>query len=202
MIIKIKKGNHFSNKRFPFPFIGKSMQRFVVFNQTAIYKTNDPVNMHDVNKLFGFAEVSLWKLIAVFFKGIFGGGIFEEVHHINSARTGFSRPDGRLWLSAYCYANRVREVKPICPLEICTGVMPIIKCEGKYYFFYVETTKGLVMMKMNRGVDHKRAYGFKLNTYFGGDETAPHDILIFMKRKKTSKVPKSFRPLRILSPSL
>jgi len=189
MIVTIKKGNHFSNKRFPLPFLGKSMKRYVAFNQSAVYRTENPVNMYDVNKLFGFAEVTIFKLIQVFFKGLFGGGIFEEVHHWNSARVGFSRPDGRLWYVAYCYANGVRQDKLICPVELFQLTCPVIQCAGPEYHFLA----GEVLVKMNRGNSSSWARGFKLNAYFGGDETAPNDIEIFIKRSRPRVLPPAFQ---------
>lgn len=198
MIVTIKKGEHFSNKRFPFPFSGDEMVRYITFNETSEYKTVNKSNMDDVNKLVGFAEVGFLKLIAVFIKGIFGGGIFEDVHHFNSARIGFSRPnpDNKLWFTAYCYAGGVRQVELICEVDQRYEYKALILVGAYKYEFMVLSNNGFSTVGMTRGLSTKKASGFKLNAYMGGDEPASREVNISIRKSTNRELPKEFRPIK------
>lgn len=73
----IKKGAH-SSKPDPFTFTKKSSVRFsAVFDSSCIYKTVDPSNQADINKLYGFSDCG-------------------EHHLTNSARIGWR------WSTIHC----------------------------------------------------------------------------------------------------
>lgn len=135
--------------------------RFVVkFDSTAIYNTIDPDNQYDVNKLYGFSDN-------------------DASHHEFSARIGWRWSEGTLQLFAYVYNNGVFDFKPISEISIGAEHECSIKVAGSEYIFSVDgrTTT------MPRASTGDTAKGYKLFPYFGGDETAPHEIHIWIKEK-------------------
>lgn len=132
---------------------------FIVrFDSSAIYQTVDPANQHDINKLYGFADNS-------------------EHHHQYSARYGWRWSDGALRLFAYTYNNGVRQAKELTIVSIGKEINCSIKVLGNAYEF---TTDGetVTMPRLSKTATAK---GYQLYPYFGGDETAPHDIAVFIK---------------------
>lgn len=159
---RIKKGRHRTNK----PKIGlhwkkKRLAYEVVFNRDCRYETEKKENQLDINKLFGIS---------------FG------FHHKNSARFGWrDNGEGKIDILAYVYRNgeRVKESEGIYieTIEV-----------GKSYIMDISVTSGLYMFTITKGkkmigatiIEHGKLppLGYYLNPYFGGDETAPHDMII------------------------
>jgi hypothetical protein len=124
------------------------------FDSSAIYQTIDPVNQYDINKLYGFSE-----------------GLD---HQYNSARIGWAWVEGALRLYAYVYNKGVRLSQEICPVSIGTDINCSISLSGTTYLFNVNGNE----VTLSRGSTTTTASGYQLYPYFGGDEVAPHDILI------------------------
>ena len=151
----IKKGNHSSSGIHSGLFISGELSIKVKFNKSAIYTSKLPANQWAVNKLFGFSDC------------------FNH-HHTNSARFGWRYLNSKLELMAYNYVKKQRWEEKIGDLKMDEWQAMKIKMDGSNYLF----TFGGKTLKMPRGCSSKRANGYKLYPYFGGQETAPHDITI------------------------
>jgi hypothetical protein len=154
----IKAGDHFSDHEAIVLFQGNVLDFKVRFDSSAIYTTLQPSNQADINKLYGFSDNN-------------------GQHHEFSARFGWRYYDSKLSLHAYLYNNGIRESKEIATIQIgkeyrCT----IVSDKEKYYF----VVNGVTTIMMRKATIPKPE-GYKLFPYFGGDETAPHDIRIFIK---------------------
>ncbi|MEI6947376.1 hypothetical protein V9K67_09310 [Paraflavisolibacter sp. H34] len=153
----IKAGQHYCDKN-SFKPVTLAEQKFSVrFDSSGIYKTIDPVNQYDINKLYGFSE-----------------GLN---HEYNSARIGWSWTNGAMRLYAYSYKNSVRQSKEITAVPLNQEIACSIKVSGYNYIF---TVNG-VSVTLSRAKNTATASGYQLFPYFGGDEAAPHDVFIQIK---------------------
>lgn len=156
----IRKGNHFSDQG-TYTTTELSELRFLVkFDSTAIYTATIPDNQYDINKLYGFADNS-------------------GHHHQFSARIGWRWSDGALRLFGYIYNNGIVSYKELTAISIGPEQDCSIKVTDTSYVFTVNG-KTTIMPRAGTGAIAK---GYKLFPYFGGDETAPHDIHIRIKEK-------------------
>jgi hypothetical protein len=157
---RILKGQHYSEQS-AYVLIEQEELRFQVrFDSTAIYNTKDPANQDDINKLYGFSDN-------------------DALHHQYSARIGWRWSDGALRLFAYVYNNTVVSYEELGVISIGADHTCSIKIIGDYYIFSVNGAS----KTMPRQSATINAQGYKLFPYFGGDETAPHDIGIWIKEK-------------------
>jgi hypothetical protein len=147
----IESGDHKSSSTLE--YTRKKQFTFgVLFDSSAIYKTVDPVNQWDVNKLIGVSD----------------GGL----HQKNSARFGWRWLNNKLELIAYTHLNGNFYFEKITDLEI-----------GKVYDCYLFMGDDYTFI-CNGEVVHMTRWrndfsnNYYLWPYFGGDETAPHDIKI------------------------
>jgi hypothetical protein len=128
------------------------------FDSTAIYSCINPENQLDINKLYGFADNN-------------------STHQQYSARFGWRWSDNALRLFAYVYNAGVRSSKELGTVAIGSENNCSIKVtQGNYVF----TLNGVVD-SLPRSATSVKAGGYKLYPYFGGDETAPHNIYIWIK---------------------
>lgn len=130
----------------------------VKFDSSAIYTNADPVNQLDINKLFGFADNNAF-------------------HQQFSARFGWRWSDNALRLFAYTYNVGVRDTKELGTVIIGTENSCSIKVTPSSYIY---TLNGLTD-SLPRLSTTPKAEGYKLYPYFGGDETAPHPVYIYIK---------------------
>ncbi len=165
MIHTIKKGNHYSRIPFPVLHFGDTMEYTVTFDESCRYITKDPNNQTDANKLFGFTD------------GLSG------VHN-NSARFGwhYDHYKDMIILHKYCYIDG-----KLINTEIGLGAfyseirigMPvrlkIVNWTTRYEFSVYGMSVYVTKFKKVSPVS------FKCFPYFGGDETARHDIFIKME---------------------
>lgn len=150
-IFKIKEGDHKSSNSLE--FTNKSSWDFKFqFDSSSIYKTIDPINQWDVNKLIGISD----------------GGL----HQKNSARFGWRWFDGKLELMAYTHYRGNFEFQKITDIEIGKEYIGTIQY-GEEYIFICNGVS--VFMRRDRNIHTNNYY---LWPYFGGDEVAPHDIKI------------------------
>lgn len=132
---------------------------FVVkFDSSAIYYTKDRVNQYDINKLYGFSDNN-------------------TEHHQYSARFGWRWSDGALRLFAYVYNEGKVTSKELGVAAIGAEIACNIKVEGSQYIFTVND-KSETMSRLSKTTSAK---GYLLYPYFGGDETAPHEVRIWIK---------------------
>ncbi len=153
----IAAGDHFCDKTVIRPITITQMLFKVRFDNSAIYKSVDPQNQYDINKLYGFTE--------------------GQNPHGNSARIGWSFNDAALRLYAYAYNNGQRLTQEISAVNIGETVNCAIKLDGNNYIFIVNDKQ----VKLSRALAGSTAVGYQLFPYFGGDETAPHKVSIFIK---------------------
>jgi hypothetical protein len=158
-IYTIQKDGHYADNRDGIEVKTQKMDFSVIFDSSAIYTTKDPVNQYDINKLYGLSDCN-------------------SQHHQNSARMGWRWVNNKLEIHGYAYKNS----SPTAKSELITAIplgqkvnMSIEMLDSTYLFRvndkFVELSRGC------NGIGE----GYKLYPYFGGDENAPHDIIIKVK---------------------
>ncbi|MBX0332050.1 hypothetical protein K3G39_02250 [Pontibacter sp. HSC-14F20] len=149
----IKKGGHTGQSQFR--LVDTTTIRFeATFDSSAIYNTAIPNNQADINKLYGLSDC-------------------DTDHHTNSARFGWRWYEGRLEIHAYTYSNKKRNtayITSVQPGQANTYELALVE---KGYIFKVNDTQVALPRSCNTASSH-----YQLYPYFGGDETAPHDITI------------------------
>lgn len=152
----INEGEHDSGTHVEI-VLKKDLNFFALFNNTAIYETDDPTNQGDINKLYGFSDCS-------------------SEHQTNSARFGWRWFNNQLEIHAYTYANGERKSKYIKAVSLNKSSQYKLKTIGDQYQFTVDEK----VVTMNRGCNSDSYLKYKLYPYFGGDEVAPHDITVII----------------------
>lgn len=154
----IQRGQHYSDQSI-FEATDYVELRFTVkFDSSAIYKTTDSANQEDINKLYGFSDNN-------------------ADHEQFSARFGWNWARGALRLYAYVYNNAKRSSQEITRIQIGTEYPCSIEVSDDRYVFSAND----VTVEMPRDSKTPDASGYKLFPYFGGNETAPHEINIWIK---------------------
>jgi hypothetical protein len=154
----IKKGQNYADQN-PFRPVDFDVLNFKVkFDSTAIYRTVDPQNQFDINKLYGFADNN-------------------EHHQKFSARFGWRWSDDALRIFAYVYNEGVVSYKELATVSIGTEISCTLKTTASEYIFTVNHVTG----NMPRLSKTPKAKGYMLYPYFGGTETAPHNVKIWIK---------------------
>lgn len=132
---------------------------FVVkFDSSAIYQNLNPANQYDINKLLGFSDNN-------------------ADHHQFSARFGWRWSDNALRLFGYIYNKGVMSFKELGTVAIGAENTCSIKVTNGAYIFTLNG-KSETMPRLSTTA---KGSGYKLYPYFGGDETAPHSISIWIK---------------------
>ena len=151
----IKQGVHETNN--PLKGVATNKLTFEVrFDSTAIYQTVNPSNQADINKLYGMSDC-------------------QSLHHTNSARFGWRWYQNRLELHAYSYANGKNTSTFITAIDLKKKYTCELTLTDGEYTFRVHDK----VIKHTRGC-HAPGKGYQLYPYFGGDETAPHQIKILI----------------------
>lgn len=154
----IKKGEHYASPNGFVPVDTAELKFTVLFDSSAVYTTTNPENQDDINKLYGFADNG-------------------AQHHQYSARMGWRWSDGALRLFAYVYNAGKVTSEEISTVPIGTPVRCRITVAGDQYVFYCNEW----VKTLPRASTTPKAKGYLLYPYFGGDETAPHDVTIWIK---------------------
>ena len=158
----IKKDKHYS-EQYLYKFVNiLNTNRFlkyqVLFDNTCKYEIPKE-DQEDINKLFGYT--------------------LGFNHHKDSARFGWFYQDKTIHLHAYVYDNGVRKSKLIKNLDLNTQYVLTLVDEGNNWLFSVDDGWSVIgSVKIPKSCEFK--YGYKLWPYFGGNNTAPHDITIQM----------------------
>ncbi|WP_421871169.1 hypothetical protein [Marinoscillum sp.] len=155
----IPKGKHYSS--YKAEFLQSDILRFeVAFDESAIYTTETEENQWDTNKLLGFADCN-------------------SHHHENSVRFGWRWLDGKIDILAYCYVNGERIIEQIGSTQPNhTNSYEIRLTDTEYQLTMDDKT---ISIARSKPCDTGSYY--MLFPYFGGDETAPHDITISIRRR-------------------
>ncbi len=157
-IYTIAAGAHYCDQSV-LKYISLNEQVFdVKFDSSAIYTTVNPQSQYDINKLYGFSE-----------------GIDP---HVNSARIGWSYNNNKLRLYAYIYNNGERRSQELSVVNIGSIISCSIKADTNYIFKVNNITKTLPRFLQTTVVA-----GYQLFPYFGGGETAPHPVKIYIRPK-------------------
>ncbi|MEO6456516.1 MAG: hypothetical protein ABIN97_20740 [Ginsengibacter sp.] len=157
----IREGQQFCDQN-SFAAVEYAELKFVVkFDSSAIYTTANHSNQYDINKLYGFSDN-------------------DSIHQRYSARMGWRWSDNALRIFAYVYNTGVRSSKELGTIKIGTENNCWVKVTGKHYIFSLNNKTDTLL----RSSTTFKARGYKLYPYFGGDETAPHDINILIKELK------------------
>ena len=154
----IFKGKQYSDKNGIVGVKTSNMSFTVKFDSSAIYTTANPENQTDINKLFGFSDNN-------------------QMHHQYSARFGWRWSDHALRLFAYTYNAGERSFKELGTVKPGAETDCSIAVSDDTYTFSLNGIK----TTMPRASTTPEAEGYRLYPYFGGDETAPHDIFIWLK---------------------
>ncbi|MBS4044493.1 MAG: hypothetical protein KGZ59_11825 [Chitinophagaceae bacterium] len=158
-VYKISKGQHFSEHTIFKEITGlKAMSFTVIFDSTAKYTSINPQNQFDINKLYGFADNN-------------------KFHHVFSARIGWRWVSNQLELLGYVYNDSILKFAPIGFFPLNTELPCKIEVAKNKYLFRVNN----ILAELPRTTLDSTANGYQLYPYFGGDETAPHDIYIRIK---------------------
>lgn len=153
----ISKGSQNSSKSAFKAVSVDSMVFEVLFDSTAIYTTQHRENQGDINKLYGFSDCS-------------------SFHHSNSARFGWRYHKQGLELFAYTYAGGKRSFVSMGSININQKYTCTIVAKKGQYVFYLDNRKETPMERgCNSGLQ------FRLYPYFGGNESAPHNMNIWIK---------------------
>lgn len=166
-VYTIKKGRHSSglkNNQLQLEYLSFD----VIFDETAIYETTDPNNQADVNKLFGFADCN-------------------SNHIDNSVRFGWRWYQSELQILGFTHTDGEINILEIASVELNKSYRYELYLDEERYFFKVSDpkndvfTQGVISMPRSNEVCEVGFY-YRLWPYFGGNETAPHDINIHMRR--------------------
>ena len=152
----IKEGEHRSTRAFNCSketTFGWSVE----FDSSAIYKTVDSLNQMDINKLIGWSDCG-------------------EDHIESSIRFGWRWTDS-LEIHWFKHENGNFSFAKITSVDLCKSYDYYLKIHDWDYEMAVDGVKVFVPRNC---VTHSRRY--QLFPYFGGDEVAPHDIKIKIKK--------------------
>ncbi|HEX8356912.1 MAG TPA: hypothetical protein VF610_05865 [Segetibacter sp.] len=139
----------------------KKLMFTVKFDSSAIYKTIDPANQGDINKLFGFSDN-------------------KAQHHLFSARFGWRWSNNALRLFGYVYNDGIMSSKELGTIAIGTENACSIEVKGPVYIFRLNGKEETMPRTSATAI----AEGYRLYPYFGGDELAPHEISIWIKEER------------------
>lgn len=165
MTFRIPRGKHRARPwRFNFWWRKSSFAWAVKFTESCRYDLGNN-DQGDTNKLVGIG--------------------YLPGHHKDSARFGWRYRANlkSVELLAYCYVNGRREIKGICLCEIGKGYRIRLQVlAGSYSFDAYEPNpvkeSGMVTVQYY----HKRKFKYRLGTYFGGNQKAPHEMKIEIKK--------------------
>lgn len=162
----IKKGNHYSNGRLNFGLTFKKKISFrAKFDSSCLYGALGNNDEYDINKLFGFSTT--W------------------FHHKQSGRVGWRCIDGKnIQLLTYSYNKGKSEISE-------HDILGIVEPDEMFYCTIEDTEKEYVYT-FKRGFDNEVVrktdvkqkdwflFHYKLFFYFGGNQPAPHDMIVYL----------------------
>lgn len=142
------------------PFLGTGIEVKVIFDESAMYMLEESSDQADINKLIGFSNCS-------------------KHHQSESGRIGWRWFNDELQILAYTYfeENLYFELMGAIPLN--TEIDLSIRTVGDTYEY---SGAGLQSITMQRSSDCETGENYWLWPYFGGNQTAPQEIKIQLKR--------------------
>ena len=158
-IFTISQGSHYCQQNSMELRELSKLEFTFMFDSSAIYETKDPANQADINKLYGLSDCN-------------------DMHHQNSARFGWRWYQDRMEIWAYSYHDGERGYEMIDTVSLSQYYDASIHFEKGFYLFNLNNKT----IELPRHCD-SLAVGYRLFPYFGGDETAPCQINIYLKEK-------------------
>lgn len=159
----------------------KSIERKVKFTDSCNY-TLAGEDKEDISKLFGLGFCTGADIFSVI-RGMFNQKhIPDTFHHTDSARFGwfFDSETKQVRLFAYCYINGARASQEICSVGLNEEVKCRIEMSNKTYTFTV--FKKDTFHTITANYTHSKKWAYLLNLYFGGNQPAPHEIKVEIKK--------------------
>ena len=156
----IKEGEHRSVFRIKTTRSDK-IEFSVLFDQSAIYQTKDSVNQADINKLYGLSDCG-------------------ANHMESSIRFGWRWYNDSLEIHWFKHSDSEFSFEKICDAPIGLPVSCSLEIKEDKYMMTVDGTK-VEVIRAPCGVNYRKYY---LYPYFGGDETAPHNVKIKIKERR------------------
>ena len=138
----------------------KRIKYEAIFTESCLY-VFDNEDDADVNKLFGLS---------------FG------FHHKNSVRFGWNNDGDNIAIYTYCYKQGERQIKKILSIPINSKHTFEINVFESYYEMKIFNNEGGLIGWENIERAKTINCGYKLFPNFEGNQPAPHDIKIWMKR--------------------
>jgi hypothetical protein len=154
----IRKGQNSSDENRFFSIEYAELKFVAKFDSTAIYKTADPSNQSDINKLYGFSDNN-------------------SQHQDFSARFGWRWSDNALRIFGFVHNNGLIISKELGSVSIGSENNYTIKVTPRRYVFLLNG----ITDSLPRASATILAKGYKLYPFFGGDEPAPQNIYISIK---------------------
>jgi hypothetical protein len=154
----IQEGGHDSELKIEL-LQNSSLSFYARFDSSAIYTSTTPENQWDTNKLMGFSDCN-------------------SKHHDNSARFGWRWLNNGLDIMAYVYKDGHRIIEKIGVAKIGQENYYNIQITNDFYTFNFNDNR----ISIPRGQTCDQGAYYLLFHYFGGDEVAPHNISIYIKR--------------------
>lgn len=158
---KIESGEHRSLTRYE-AFTGAGIYITTIFDESAIYTLKETSDQADINKLIGFSDC------------------FRS-HKKASARIGWRWLDNELQILAYTYRSGERYYELMGSVPINREINLGIEIENEQYIF---SGDGLQTVTLERTSPCAVGDNYWLWPYFGGNQTAPTEILIKLKREQ------------------
>ena len=157
----ISKGSHYSDGKIDKLWGNDNRKNSwnweVIFDSTAIYQTSNPLNQLDVNKLLGFSDCG-------------------DHHSTTSHRIGWRYNNG-LELLSYNRLDGNFLFQPISTININEVINIEMSFADENYIICIDG----ICDTMQRNCSSWTGRKYTLWPYFGGNETAPHDIKIKIK---------------------
>jgi len=154
----IRQGQQFCDQSTFFPVECTELKFVVKFDSSAIYTTIDPINQYDINKLYGFSDNN-------------------SDHQKFSARFGWRWSNMALDIFAYVYNDGILVWKKLGTVQIGDENNCSVRVLDQQYIFSLNKSTDT----LQRSSTTKAGVGYKLFPFFGGNESAPHDITIKIK---------------------
>lgn len=164
MIFRILPGKHRSRPFRPWLCWRRTSFSWVVkFDGSCRYNLGNEDQL-DINKLVGIGY--LWH------------------HHEDSARFGWRYDIAKdmIEISAYCYLSGRRIIKSVCYCEIGQLYnIDLYVSKWAYYFNVMEPDAGTIG-ETEIVHAHNKRLKYRLGPYFGGNQPAPHEMKIEIKK--------------------
>lgn len=162
-IFTIRAGNHSSLSRNE-PFTGKGLDITALFDESAIYALDVTSDQADINKLIGFSDCA-------------------QHHQSESARLGWRWFNNQLEILAYAYIEGELTFELMGAIPLNTEVDMTIRVTADSYEF---AGSGLESVSLQRTSDCDAGDNYWLWPYFGGNQVAPQDVVIKVKREQVN----------------